>query len=394
MLANLDNSVNASERPKTEPVPTTTEPSDWERQKWQAEYQLKVRELDLKQQEQRRATWSNPLVVAILAAAVAGFSSAGVAIINGHLQREMEKNKSIESFRIEESRSEADRILEMIKTGEPDKAASNLQFLIDTGLITERARVQQIQSYLAQRTPGTGPFLPSSGRYEIIPSGAVNKSVTASLETTLNDFIRYLDRLGLRGASERVSIEVVEGPHALSLAYYTPDPPKIVLNKALVGDIDPPRRTYVLHFLSTGRAGPNLETLKSGLAWYFPCSFAGRSLFGEETARVLKLDDRRGIGDLAETQKYEGASGSDWSPYVKGAMWGSMLWKVRSTLGQKIADDITVQAWLKTIAETDPDKDKEIGRKFDNALLAATAGVSVKARDTVRSILAERGFPV
>ena len=97
-------------------------------------------------------------MVAILAAAVAGFSSAAVAVINGHLQREIEKNKSIESLRIEESRSEAVRILEMIKTGEPDKAASNLQFLIDTGLITEKARVQHIQSYLAQRKPGTGPF--------------------------------------------------------------------------------------------------------------------------------------------------------------------------------------------------------------------------------------------
>ena len=138
----------------------------------------------------------------------------------------------------------------MIKTGEPDKAASNLQFLIDTGLITEKARVQHIQSYLAQRKPGTGPFLPSEGRYEIISSSAITESVVASVQTALDDFIRYLDGLGLKGASERVSIEVKEGAEAASLAYYASNPPAIVLNKALLGDIDPPRRTYVLHFLS------------------------------------------------------------------------------------------------------------------------------------------------
>ena len=170
-------------------------------------------------------------MVAILAAAVAGFSSAAVAVINGHLQREIEKNKSIESLRIEESRSEAVRILEMIKTGEPDKAASNLQFLIDTGLITEKARVQHIQSYLAQRKPGTGPFLPSEGRYEIISSSAITESVVASVQTALDDFIRYLDGLGLKGASERVSIEVKEGAEAASLAYYASNPPRLSSTK-------------------------------------------------------------------------------------------------------------------------------------------------------------------
>jgi hypothetical protein len=157
-----------------------------------------------------------------------------------------------------------------------------------------------------------------------------------------------------------------------------------------LGDIDPPRRAYVLHFLSADEGGLSIKTLKSGLAWYLPCSFAGRSLFGEETARVFKLD-RRGIGDLAETWQYEEPSGADWSSYEKGAIWGSMLWKVRSTLGQQVADEITAGAWKITAAAA---KDKDVGRKFDNALIVAAASVSIEARDAVRSILADRGFPV
>src|SRR5262245_22115301 len=86
----------------------------WEQQKWRDEYQLKTQEPDLKQKEQQRSNWSNPLVVAILAAAVAGLSNALVATINGGLQRQIEESKAAESVRIEESRSEAGRILEMI----------------------------------------------------------------------------------------------------------------------------------------------------------------------------------------------------------------------------------------------------------------------------------------
>ena len=82
----------------------------WEQQKWRDAYQLKTREIDLKQQEQQRSNWSNPLVVVVLAAAVAGLSSAFVAMINGRLQRQIEQSKAAESVRIEESRSEAVRI--------------------------------------------------------------------------------------------------------------------------------------------------------------------------------------------------------------------------------------------------------------------------------------------
>src|SRR6516164_6131394 len=91
------------------PPGAVDDPLTWEQEKWRGEYDLKRRELEIKEREQNRSTWSNPLVVAILAAAVAGLSSAAVTVINGKLQRD-----------IEDSRSEASRILEMSKTGEPD----------------------------------------------------------------------------------------------------------------------------------------------------------------------------------------------------------------------------------------------------------------------------------
>lgn len=62
--------------------------------------------------------------MAILAATLAAVGNAIVAVVNGLEQRQLERQKGEET-----------RILEMIKTGDPDKAAENLKFLLDSGLI-------------------------------------------------------------------------------------------------------------------------------------------------------------------------------------------------------------------------------------------------------------------
>jgi GH24 family phage-related lysozyme (muramidase) len=141
-------------------------PADtFERAKWQTECAFREREvavkereqdskaeeLALKKSDQAAALWKNPLVVAIFAAAVAGLSSAGVAYLNGSAQTALEAQKS-----------EQARILEMIKTGNPDTAAENLRFLLDAGLIRDLDIRRDLTTFLAARKPGTGPVLPST----------------------------------------------------------------------------------------------------------------------------------------------------------------------------------------------------------------------------------------
>ena len=96
--------------------------------------------------------WRSPLVVAILAATCAAAGNAVVAIVNGLEQR-----------KVEGQRAEETRILEMIKAGNPDKAAENLGFLLSAGLIENRDRSDKIRRFLNSRRPGTGPSLPTSG---------------------------------------------------------------------------------------------------------------------------------------------------------------------------------------------------------------------------------------
>jgi hypothetical protein len=119
---------------------------NFEQEKWRDE-------LTFKKIEHGRALWLNPLVFAIFGAAVAGLLNVVVAYVNGSSQRELEKSKS-----------EALLVLEMIKTADPDKAAANLAFLADTGLLSDKDQVERIHNYLKQRTPGQGPSLPPLGR--------------------------------------------------------------------------------------------------------------------------------------------------------------------------------------------------------------------------------------
>ena len=59
------------------------------------------------------------MVIAILAATLAGAANAGVAWLHGSLERTLENDKSADLLELEGSRSEANRILEVIKVGDP-----------------------------------------------------------------------------------------------------------------------------------------------------------------------------------------------------------------------------------------------------------------------------------
>jgi len=129
-----------------------------DREKWdvergfrEREVAVKEKELELHRQEQAVSGWRSPLVVAILAATAAAGGNGVVAVVNGRSERDLESQKS-----------ESTRILEMIKTGDPDKAAANLEFLLNSGLIDDPGRAQKIKQFLSSRAPGNGPALPTA----------------------------------------------------------------------------------------------------------------------------------------------------------------------------------------------------------------------------------------
>lgn len=176
----------------------STEQETWtlERQKWEKdaafrerevvvkerELALREDELALKRKELAAAGWRSPLIVAIMAATLAGLGNAGVTVVNGILQRQLEDQKS-----------EQTRILEMIKTGDPDKAAGNLEFLLSAGLISDPEVTSRIRKFLTEREPGSGPALPPQSA-----SGFTGGGIT--------------------GRDDAIAISALPGKHALRSA--------------------------------------------------------------------------------------------------------------------------------------------------------------------------------
>jgi len=350
----------------------------FEQQKWRDEYQLKKKELDLKEQVQNESRWSNPLVVAILAAALAGISNAIVAVINGKEQRQIEKDRADESLRVEENRSEATRILEMIKTGEPDKAAANLQFLLDTGLIRDTQRATQIQRYLSARPPGTGPVLPSAdGRYTFEQSEALTKPREAALQESLDGFIKYLDDLGLKWEVEKVSIKLdkVDLP-----PYYLPGDNVIVIPESHADNVYAPRQLYCHHVLLSGRRnlpGPNSQALEGGLSLYLSRSYANSQI-------------------KVESLPYK-SFGRDWvgAPYEGGAIWSSFFWGIRERLEREKTDALVVNTWRKVMANTtSAAHDRSLAQRFDRELLSAARELSPEFNAFITDLLTARKFPI
>jgi hypothetical protein len=124
---------------------------EFERDKWERELSLKEKdqankdlELQLRKAE-HAAWWRNPLSFAIFAAFVAASGNALIAFLNNTSQRKADRE-----------RLEAERILEMVKVANPDKAAENLKFLLDAGLISDSGTTKGLKEYLSTRKPGSG----------------------------------------------------------------------------------------------------------------------------------------------------------------------------------------------------------------------------------------------
>ncbi len=196
-----------------------------EQQRWQAELRLRERELDIKERaaaqdavqkarefdaklaDQRWARWTNPLVLAVSAAVLAALGNAWLAYYNGAAQRELETTRNDGQLRIENSKAEAARILEVIKTDDTEKAAVNLAFLLDAGLITDDKRKAALKSFLDKRQPGEGPSIPPIGA--VVPQGPPDQPMSRVAEVDLLARLIYTEVRGESLEAQRAVANVV-----------------------------------------------------------------------------------------------------------------------------------------------------------------------------------------
>ena len=153
------------------------------------ELKLKEKEFDLKEKElqdlEKKRTWRVDPVMVGIAAALIGFLGNVVATsLQGRssLELEREKHEATRSLEIDKFRSSL--VLEAIKTGDPEKAARNIEFFLAAGFIDDPSG--KISRYLSETK--NIPVLPSSGLgpeagepVERLPSGDAIRQIASAV---------------------------------------------------------------------------------------------------------------------------------------------------------------------------------------------------------------------
>jgi hypothetical protein len=272
---------------------------EFEREKWRTDVELRGREIALKEREQASSKWRNPLTVAVFAAAAAASGNAVVAMINGWQQVD-----------IENSKVESTRILEMIKTGNTETAASNLDFLIQSGLVTDPDRVAKVTAFLKTRQPGTGPSLPAASRFGFESSDFLTPSIQSELEKRLDAYISYLDNTGFPIGQKKpvIKIDKLGSP----IAYYDPANTRVVIDFRVVNDPASALHEYAHYALTSRGRQPKWEpgrpfaSIESGVADYLVGSFLNSPKIGEIAAKVPELGSSF-LRNLDNSRKFPGS---------------------------------------------------------------------------------------
>ncbi len=136
------------------PAPPVVDPT--EREKFEFDRHLRLKEITLKEaeatrlaEESKRSRWTNPFVVAIIGAAVVGIGNAAVSVINANYQRALLDTTNQNQGYLESVRAENTNVLEVVKLGDPGKVRNGLCLLLKLNSIKSSTTNAAIQSYLA-----------------------------------------------------------------------------------------------------------------------------------------------------------------------------------------------------------------------------------------------------
>ena len=362
----------------------------FDREKWAAEATLRDREITLKERELKLSNWTNPLTVAVAVGTVAWVGNVALTWWNGRLQRALEQERTLAQHDLDEAKAESERILEVIKTGDPAKVAVNLRFLLDSGLLRSTGTVDRLREYLKKTPEDQLPVLPASGaRFDVEPTKSLPPAKAAALETNLRNFVAYLDRIGFPADTEKVHVRI-ETLEPLN-AQYEGDRKTIVIDPRIADDPYPARREYMHHLLFASKKGNQwisaISDIESGLADYLSGSYASDPVLGgQRIAKAFGLNQDF-IRRLDNARTYVQRQPGD-QPHEHGEIWGGAFWDIRTKLGQETTDRAVAHAWL---SMPWPVPENEIVRTFVATLLP-TFGDSSAA--DIAAILRHRKIPV
>ncbi|MFZ5736194.1 MAG: hypothetical protein ACOY6K_04855 [Pseudomonadota bacterium] len=205
------------------------------------EVRLKEQELEIRRLDIKRPWLSDPRRQVLAGALIAGLFTAFGAVISGAVQVLSEQTRAMSQQRIERSKADSQLILEMIKTNNNAEAAkANLEFVIASGLIEDKARRAEIADFLRRKErppslPSSTPTLwqnhqPTAMGFCALPSNPNIDAVAASIAELLNKtsglqartsgfgpMFRFVDAGVLEPLTEIVTFEIQRRPDAVSV---------------------------------------------------------------------------------------------------------------------------------------------------------------------------------
>ena len=333
--------------------------------------------------------------MAVSVAALAWVGNVVSTWWSGRLQRALEQEKAVQQLDLEKTKAESERILEMIKTGDPEKARMNLRFLLGAGLITSQEQMAKLNAYLEKTPPGSGPALPPSGALFSIGSSDLTKAQQDALQERLDGFTAYLDKVGFSVVARRVSVQGVDFSGRPSAEYYG-RASVILIDRRVIDDPFPTYKEYMHHLLGADKAEflseSSFGTIESGVGDYFSGSFAGNPVLGTpQSAQAFGYElNHPYIRRLDNNLTFRPYKAGDY-PHEYGEMWGGAFWDMRSALGAELADRIIALAW-QSMPWPIPD-DAAVSR-FVRQLLAATQQRAETRVADVKRILGQRKIPL
>lgn len=232
-------------------------------------------------------------------------------------------------------------------------------------------------------------------------SSRLTPELKKHLESSFYRFQDYLQKLGFETKGGRVDIDLREQMPVGALAYYDQEKRLMVIDRKYADDTDLLYREYmhrVLYSADSTRLPQGSDAsafwayaaIESGLATYFPCSFADNPRSGEKTAALFGANFH--VYGLKNSRKFAEIQPNIGSAMIVGTeIWGGAFLEIRQLLGKDLADKLLFKAWF-TLR---PDEARAApGAGFVRKLVDTDQSLeSGKNRGTIQSIFQRRGWP-
>jgi len=224
------------------------------------------------------------------------------------------------------------------------------------------------------------------------PSAALTPDLQQQLQTSLSHFYEYLKTLGFEPDKGRPEVAIQSN---YDNAHYDGRQNLIVIGERLAADVDVALREFTHHVL--GAFAPETyqnpkdtyRAIESGLADYFPCSFTGNALMGEQAGRLFGKPYLR---NLDNERRFTEVTPDTPGPQDEGEVWAGAFWQIRKLLQQEVADRLLFSTWrTQSPADISRDDPKVFVRGLMNE---AQHSADNDDATTIQSIFQHRGLEV